>query len=78
MTVIAPGTLATIAAECGASSAEEPERNADRLAMWKARYPRDTVHVPEASQPPKWPIERAARAPALNVTRLPMKARARG
>lgn len=74
MTVLTSETLQTVAAEIGASAASEPERNADRLASWKRRYPYDVVECPASSQPPQWPIERAQKSSAGNVTKF-VKAR---
>jgi hypothetical protein len=54
-----------------ARDAEIDGRNADRLDVWQRRYPHDVVPVPQASQPPLWPVSRSSMAAKGNVTILP-------
>jgi hypothetical protein len=48
--------------------AYEAAKNAERLAAWKARYPRDAVEVPACTVPPSWPAFRASLADTATVT----------
>ena len=54
-----------------AREAEIDGRNAERLDVWQRRYPHDVVPVPQASQPPQWPVTRSSMADKGNVTMLP-------
>lgn len=65
-----------IAETIAARDVQEAAENRRRLLDWKARYPYDTVFVPEPKEPPKWPAVRCSIPPLATVTRLRPKVRA--